>query len=42
VIKKAKWRGNHRKGSEVKCREVNCSWMKVRPHDITYFMTFTV
>jgi hypothetical protein len=42
VISKAKWRGDHRQGSEVnwsevRCREVNCGWMKGRPHDITYF-----
>jgi hypothetical protein len=40
VINRAKLRGDQR--SEVKCREVNCGWMKGRPHDNMYFMTVTV
>jgi hypothetical protein len=30
------------KWSEVKCTEVNCGWMKGRPHDTTYIIAVTL
>jgi hypothetical protein len=37
-----KWSEEKWSEVEVRCREVNCGWMKGGPHDITYFINVTV